>query len=210
MVNPKIKEFYTLKKEISSYVTGKKMVKNIYLFNRKTRDLPPTAPYVCSALQDTKKPCPRQEIDIEYDGQSPDKEQREEQNYIMEVIKKRNEEYQYRCGIVHMKTGRGKSHMVMKMTSYFKTKTLILTHNIDTLNEMVDKFKKYTGYDVGVFYGKKKQIKDITISTHASFRDKLAHDPFNRFHLLIVDEMDANFSNKMIEAICVAKPVCMY
>ena len=128
----------------------------------------------------------------------------------MNAIKVRNEDHDYRCGIVHMKTGRGKSQMVMKMVSYFKTRTLILTHNVDTLNEMVQKFKECAGYEIGTFYGKKKVIRDITVSTHASFRDKLAHDPFNRFDVLIVDEMDANFSDKMIQAICTAKPTCLY
>lgn len=113
-----------------------------------------------------------------------------------------------RTGLIEMKTGRWKSHVIMNIVNLFQEKTLIVVHNTGTLDDMVKKFEEFTNYEVGVWYGKKstkkksyKEIKDITITTHASFMQQ--YKEFSgKFGIVIIDECDYNFTESMIEAVC--------
>lgn len=100
-----------------------------------------------------------------------------------------------------MKTGRWKSHVIMGITTLYQEPTLIVVHNLTTLQDMVEKFKEYTDYIPGVYSSKKKDIKEITITTHASFSKKV--DEFKwKFGVVIIDECDYNFTNAMLDSIC--------
>jgi superfamily II DNA or RNA helicase len=46
-----------------------------------------------------------------------------------------------------MKTGRGKGNMILQLIGMYQQKTLILCHNIKTVLDMIDKFKKFTNYE---------------------------------------------------------------
>jgi len=65
---------------------------------------------------------------------------------------------------------------------------------------MVDKFKKFTNTMPGVRYGKKKKLEQITITTHDSFVSNM--DEFkSKFGIIVIDEADFDFTEKMIKAI---------
>lgn len=119
----------------------------------------------------------------------------EEQWMIMESIKE-----WHRSWLIEMKTGRWKGNLIVKLIDYFQEKTLICVHNKKTLTELLDKFKKFSNYEPWLYYSWKKQIRDITITTHASF--VLKNEEFrDKFWLVIVDEADHWLSEKMIDAI---------
>lgn len=108
-----------------------------------------------------------------------------------------------RSSLIEMKTGRGKGHIIMKLLYHFQCRSLVLVHNIKTLQEMDEKFKKHLGIEVWLRYSKTKNIQDITIATHRSFADNPEIFEGN-FDLLIYDEADNNMSKKMIDAICMS------
>ena len=49
----------------------------------------------------------------------------------------------------------------MGITTLYQEPTLIVVHNLTTLQDMVEKFKEYTDYIPGVYSSKKKDIKEI-------------------------------------------------
>ena len=62
----------------------------------------------------------------------------------------------------------------MNVVKDMGTTALVLVHNVKTLTEMLGKFKEYVTVDgkpfePGAWYGKKKVLKEITVSTHDSF-----------------------------------------
>lgn len=135
------------------------------------------------------------------DSKAPDgmKWMVEEQKMIMDEIDFDDR----RTGLIEMKTGRWKGNLLIKLINHFQEKTLILCHNIKTLTELQKKFKDFSNYEPWVYYSKKKDIKEITITTHKSFVQK--HSEFRwKFGTLIVDEADTNTSKDMIKAITFA------
>jgi len=71
---------------------------------------------------------------------------------------------------------------------------------------MVETFKENADYEVGVWYGKKKNLKPITITTHKSFVQQ--YDEFRKygFSIIIIDECDRNFSQDMLKALIFSEP----
>lgn len=109
--------------------------------------------------------------------------------------------FDIRTGIIEMKTGRWKWHVIMQLCDLFQETALIVVHNLTTLQDMVQKFKEFTDFVPWVYSSKKKDIKEITITTHSSF--KSATQAFTwRFGVIIIDECDYNFSRDMLRSIC--------
>lgn len=105
-----------------------------------------------------------------------------------------------RTGLIEMKTGRGKTHSLFWLIQKFQEPTLIAVHNIGTLVDMQEKFEKFTNTIPWVWYGKKKKIGEITITTHDSFVANI--DEFKgKFWIIINDECDFDFTEKMIKAL---------
>lgn len=103
-------------------------------------------------------------------------------------------------GIINMKTWRGKGNMIIQMVEAYNQRTLILCHNIKTLLEMKEKFKKFSNYEPWLYYWVKKEIKEITITTHSSFVK--ASDKFRgKFGIVMYDECDYNLSEDMIRTL---------
>lgn len=132
----------------------------------------------------------------------------EEQKLISDRIDWRLEK-NYWCGLIELGTGKWKSHVIMQTIDKLKCSSLILVHNLKTLQEMQAKFLEFAGYEVGVIGWGKKKIKDITVCTHDSFA--IMADELNTFQALFVDECDTGLSKNFIEALCkMDKLVYMY
>jgi len=109
--------------------------------------------------------------------------------------------------LIEAPTWSWKSHIVMWITDYFKTKTLVVCPTKKLVKEMVDKFTEFTDIEPWTWYSDWKKIKDVTITTHTSFvKDILWEWKLNWFGLILVDEADDKLSEKMIHAI--AKSWC--
>lgn len=105
--------------------------------------------------------------------------------------------------IIEAPTWAWKSAIVMWITSYLKTTTLIVCPTKKLVKEMVDKFKEFTNYEPWTYYSDGKNIKDITITTHSSFASDISWKwDLKNFANVIVDECDDKLSYKMICALC--------
>lgn len=183
------KEFYTLESREESRFSEFK--KKFRLYTKDGKFLP-SARYVYD-----KEPCPTTtglSFNLEYNA-SP----RAAQEHIINVIKRRREEYMYWCWLIILGTGKWKSHVAMQIATYFQAPTLILCHNIKTLEEMVAKFKEFTNITPWVYYGKKKNIKEITITTHDSFTNE--EWKIWSFDVIIYDECDVSLNKNMFIAL---------
>ena len=117
----------------------------------------------------------------------------EEQDKVLDIIMWDNR----RTALVDLKTWRGKSHIIMWLLDMLQEKTLILCHNKKTVKEMYDKIYEFCGYESWVYYSDKKNIKEITITTHKSFTQKFDMFQEQGFSLLIYDECHLNLSETM-------------
>lgn len=183
------KEFFTLEsKEESRYTDFKKKYR---LYTRKWEFLP-SARYIYDRLE-----CPPVKglsFGIKYLGKPT-----EEQYHVIRTIHKRNQEYRYGCWLIIMWTGKGKWHIAMQITTLMHTSTLILCHNIQTLKEMTQKFKEFTNITPGVYYGEKKNLQEVTITTHKSFIQ--ADWKLGDFEVIIYDECDYSLDKNMFQAL---------
>lgn len=98
-----------------------------------------------------------------------------------------------------MWTGKGKWHVAMQITTLLQTKTLILCHNVQTLLEMIAKFKAFTNITPWVYYWAKKNIQEVTITTHKSFIELWGQ--MGDFDVIIYDECDFSLDTNMIQAL---------
>ena len=112
---------------------------------------------------------------------------------------------EYQCGLIEAATGSWKSLVAIWLINFFKVTTLIVCPTKKLVSEMVDKFKKFTNYEPWTYYSDWKNIKDITITTHASFvKDMGSQRLLTKFCLVIVDEADEKSSEKFIQSLCVS------
>lgn len=167
----------------------------------------PTAPYSLkySKLKiDLKlKKFSKGSLDISYNW-TPS----EEQAKNLDTIIKRHTEYNYPAWLIVMKTWRWKSHMIAQTVSYYAQKTIISVHNKKTLIEMEEKLTQFLdgNFKVWVFYGDRKIMWDIIITTHTSLNKqkwilKIKWETFKP-KVLLYDEADRNLSPSMIKTFC--------
>lgn len=153
-------------------------------------------------FSDILQPWPKLEVPLVYDTTVKDDnnlqmhDMIDEQNEILTRIEFSN----MRTWLIEMKTGRGKSIAIMRIVKHFQEPTLIVVHNKKTVQEMMEKFQKFCNRKIGCYYSTKKDMQEITVTTHKTF--VLNTELFrNKFGLIICDEIDTNLSDKMITAI---------
>ena len=79
-------------------------------------------------------------------------------------------------GLIEAATGSGKSLMCIWITTTYRSKTLIVCPTKKLVKEMVDKFVQFTWYEPWTYYSDWKNIKDVTITTTASFVSDMTWD----------------------------------
>lgn len=126
----------------------------------------------------------KERLDIHFNGELDDAQKKALRHIMMNW-----------GGLIDMKTWAGKSYICMWIMNLYKYRTLIIVPTTKLLIEMQEKIKKLMDYDCGVFYWMKKEIKDITVTTHKSF----VENDLWEFPCIIVDECDTNLSRAMID-----------
>jgi superfamily II DNA or RNA helicase len=121
----------------------------------------------------------------------------------MAKVIKRIRDAGYTSGIINMKTGRGKTHIMSEIASRLPGKVLILCHNETNCRSTLDHFVRFYGLKnegIGQVYSGNKRITDLTIATHKIFG--LHPEYFTDFEVILYDEMHKNISEIMIRALC--------
>lgn len=200
------KDFLTTTRKEYSFFAKKEVIRKTRLY--KGDILSPTIWYTidprnCEILPEVPKCFGIEKNPISEEIREKYKDNIEVQNAVIEMIQKRNEKFNYRCGLIKLTTGKWKSMVVMDIVNYYKTDTLVLVHNIATLNEMVEKFEKFTSGDFTIWiYGDgSKTLWNITIATKTSFTNEAdSIKEKTSFNCIICDEAEQGFSKKFWEA----------
>lgn len=175
------------------------ILKKIRFFDARNKHiLPPTAwyvldPYGCDELEPIPKTLWMIQKEIPEDVKERFAENIMIQTEVLDRIKTRNEKHHYRCGLINLPTWKGKSHVIMDITEYYQTNTLILVHNTKTLSEMIAKFKEFSNITPTQYGWGKKELWPVTVMTKSSFiRD--FKNSFSKFNLIICDEAPISFN----------------
>ncbi|RKZ97471.1 MAG: hypothetical protein DRQ46_04915 [Gammaproteobacteria bacterium] len=113
-----------------------------------------------------------------------------------------------RYGLLEAATGAGKTVMGVYIAANRGTKTLIIVHNNELLNQWIDAFSKFTNLnkkDIGVIGGGKFKLKDVTIGIINSVAKK-CDELRNEFGFVILDECHRALGNTWVKVINSLKP----
>lgn len=118
----------------------------------------------------------------------------DEQYYIINNISTNS----LRSGIVYMKTGRWKTHIIFNLLEMFPVSTLILCHNIKVAHETKEKLLQFCNIkeqEISLITSKSndRETKEVTITTHKNFKDNFQIFQ-GKFKQIIYDECDVNIS----------------
>lgn len=203
MIPLDIQNFLTIEKLEYSYWVWRNILKKIRLYDKKSDFLPPTINYTYNYEVLKKIPvCEKyeplvyyfQKNDINDEIKERFKKNIEIQWKVLEKIKARKEK-NYKCWLIKLSTWIWKSHVIIDIIELYNVPTLILVHNIKTMTDMHNNFKKFTNYKkIWLWWWQHKKEKEITIMTKKSFclhYDKLE----NNYWLILVDEAPVWFSS---------------
>lgn len=92
-------------------------------------------------------------------------------------------------GTVVLPTGSGKSMVAMLAIETVRAPTLIIVPQLDLLHQWYENLSNVYGQEnIGAYFGEKKDIRAITVTTYSSASQRL-EELGNRFYLLICDEV---------------------
>ena len=166
------KDFLTISKTDYNFTLGRNIEKTYRLFDKKTNILPPTIGYTFwkpKILQPEEKILWLQVKESSIWDKEKFKDVIELQEEVMRIVKKRNEQFHYRCWLINLTTWSWKWHLIIDITNYYQVNTLILVHNTKTLHELIKKFKDFTNIKPSQYGDGKKEVWAITIMTKRSF-----------------------------------------
>lgn len=125
-----------------------------------------------------------------------------EQEAICKKIALRAMNSGYTSGIINMKTGRGKTHVMSDIARHLPGKVLVLCHNELNARWVKEHFAKFHDkHDCEiVLWGKTRPTWDVAITTHKTFT--LYPELFTDYEVILYDEMHKNISDAMIKALC--------
>lgn len=124
----------------------------------------------------------------------------------MDKVYRRIRDAGYTSGIINMKTGRWKTHIMSEIASRLQGKVLILCHNETNCRSTQEHFVKFYWLkteDIWQVYSGTKRITDLTVTTHKTFG--MHPEYFEDFNIILYDEAHKNISEIMIRALCKMK-----
>lgn len=107
-----------------------------------------------------------------------------------------------RCGLIEFKTGGGKAVILSALHEIWGSKSLVVVHSVDMVEQFKETFKKFLDIDSGVYYSGEKKIKDITITTFQSaVKNQSLFEEYG-FDNLFIDEADEFFTPERRKFVC--------
>lgn len=92
-------------------------------------------------------------------------------------------------GVLNLATGLGKTRIALEIIDKMKLKTMFVCPNTVIMQQVAERFEQVFGKTkVGLYYGKKKQIKRPIVVSCVSSLKSLDKKDFNDIGLLILDE----------------------
>lgn len=104
--------------------------------------------------------------------------------YQLQLI---NSALEYGRGVIKAPTGSGKSIVILGIMSAFSQENILfLVHTTDLVYQMKEDLDKF-GFDAGIWTGKDKYLKRITVATVQAYK-KIARKHITKWDVVFVDE----------------------
>ena len=93
-------------------------------------------------------------------------------------------------GIFRLDTGAGKTVLAIELSAKLGRRTLFIVPKLDLLNQFINEIRRFTDTGPGVIQGKNVDIKDFTVATVQSLRNRIKDGSIaaDTFGCVIVDE----------------------
>ena len=113
-------------------------------------------------------------------------------------------------GIIRLDTAFGKSIIAMKLIEETQLKTLIVVPRLDLFKQFRDDILKSCGYDCGVINGANFKIKDITVATIQTLKNRDLKEIESKFGMCIFDECHTYQTGKSEKVVRSFNPLRLY
>lgn len=151
-------------------------------------------------------------VDIDLSTECIDKSQplkcnatlRDYQYGVIEEVLKHTE------GIIRLDTAFGKSVIALKLIEETQLKTLIVVPRLNLLRQFKSDIKKFCNYECGVVNGPTFDIRDVTIATIQTLRERDLSGIESYFGMCIFDECHTYVSDKGNKVVTSFNPLRLY
>ena len=133
--------------------------------------------------------CPPLEKELTFSATLRDYQERA----VLDTIKRR-------YGILEAATGAGKTIMAIATIPKRNTRTLIIVHNVELMNQWEKQIQSFLGVQCGLIGNGKFILKDITVGIINSVHKKVHQFP-NEFGYVIYDEVHRAMGNTWLDVI---------
>lgn len=151
-------------------------------------------------------------VDIDLSTECIDKSQplkcsatlRDYQEGVIEEVLKHTD------GIIRLDTAFGKSVIALKLIEETQLKTLIVVPRLNLLRQFKSDIKKFCNYDCGIINGPTFDVKDVTVATIQTLKQRNLSEIGSKFGLVIADECHTYQSDKGNKVITAFNPLRLY
>ena len=104
-------------------------------------------------------------------------------------------------GVIKLGTGYGKTLIACELIRKLNKTALIIVPRNSILAQFKETLKDFYDYDPGIIQGRIWDIKDITVASVATLKQRCCNDIKNKFSIVLVDECHTTISDKGIKTV---------
>lgn len=113
-------------------------------------------------------------------------------------------------GVIRLDTAWGKTVLACDLIPKLKKKTLIIVPRKMILDQFIESIKQFLNYDAGIIQGKIFNIKDITVASSDTLRNRDLSEIKNNWGLVLVDECHQFITEKRTQVVQSFNPKYLY
>ena len=113
-------------------------------------------------------------------------------------------------GIIRLDTAFGKSVISLKLIEETQLKTLIIVPRLNLLRQFKSDIKKFCNYECGIINGPIFDIKDVTVATIQTLKQRNLKEVKDKFGMVIADECHLYVGDKSNKVITSFNPLRLY
>jgi len=113
-------------------------------------------------------------------------------------------------GIIRLDTAFGKSVIALKLIEETQLKTLIVVPRLNLLSQFKNDIKKFCGYDCGIINGSTFDLKEVTVATIQTLKNRDLKEIKSYFGMCIFDECHLYVSDKGNKVVTSFNPLRLY
>lgn len=113
-------------------------------------------------------------------------------------------------GVIRLDTAFGKSVLLLKLIEETQLKTLIVVPRLNLLRQFQSDIKKFCNYECGIINGPTFDVRDVTVATIQTLKNRDLKLISSRFGMVVADECHTYQSDKGNRVITSFNPLRLY